>query len=106
VEGEDAPSESAEWAQTTDPEKLKLMTMAQRVFIESGKFIAEQSQNDAVFKKEQEKIAAQMKAFETLDADLEELQSESESASRIFKNKMNEMNAARQQKIDANKRIV
>ena len=47
-----------------------------------------------------------MKAFETLDADLEELQSESESASRIFKNKMNEMNAARQQKIDANKRIV
>ena len=52
VEGEDVPSENSEWAQTTDPQELKLMNMAQRVFIESRKFIAEQNQMDAVFKKE------------------------------------------------------
>jgi hypothetical protein len=47
---------------------------------------------DSTLKKEQDKITAQMKAFEMLDDSLEELQSESESAARAFKERMIEMN--------------
>jgi hypothetical protein len=47
-----------------------------------------------------------MQAFELLDNEMDELRHESESATKIFKNRMIEMNAARAKKVDANMKIV
>lgn len=47
----------------------------------------------------------QLQAFDVLNDDLDDLKEESEGAARVFKNKMIEMNNAREIKAELNKKI-
>ncbi len=47
----------------------------------------------------------QLQAFDLLNEDLDDLKEESEGAARVFKNKMIEMNNAREVKAEINKKI-
>ena len=47
----------------------------------------------------------QLQAFDALNDDLDDLKEESEGAARVFKNKMIEMNNAREVKTEINKQI-
>jgi hypothetical protein len=58
---------------------------------------------DLSLKKEQDQIQMQIKMFEALHSEFEEMQSESSDAASIYKRKMADMTAVREKKLENNR---